>query len=656
MNTRDQFGNYLLLKKLSEDALGETFRAGKLGKQGVERVILLRLFNGQGLDGERLAQRIQSRAPIQQALKSPNLGLGLDLGQVRGVPYVAYDYISGKTLAQLLEQAAKKHSPIPLDHALLMSERLALGLAVAYETRMGDDRVQHGFLTPHLVLVSNEGELRLLGFEASTGLREAANHPLIKQSAGRYLAPEVLAGDAPAKADDVYSLGAILFELLTGRPLPISTAGGQAALVDQAVIAADGGNLHPELANLLKRSLVPREQRIGDAVTWHKTLAKMMHEGQYNPTTFNLAFFMHNLFREEIERETQELEIEKTTAIPIPSAPALAPLPAKAPAPSFGQSAAPATRDSGVREDSSVFRERQSMESKPAKNNNMLIAAGVGGLLILGGVGYLMFGRGSATPSTPPTETSPAAPTVEAEPKPPTASPEEIQAQIQKVVDDKVKSSSAQYEEQLKTLQKQLDDAKRAQTQQNAAAAITAPRPATLPASSTTSAAVPAAGQSAASAPANPPVENPAATSPAPPTSPAAQAPAAENEPKPGPTADTNTVAPAVPTRPAGDVRPGDLVTMGAGVIPPKVARRASLRYPPLAQRMRKEANVVVRVLVDETGRAADVQPTGRSAGFGMDEAALDYARSCVFTPASKNGVPVKMWMELKVAFNLTGG
>ncbi len=374
MNTRDQFGNYLLLKKLSEDALGETFRAGKLGKQGVERVILLRVFNGQGLDGEKLAQRIQSRAPLQQALKSPNLGLGLDLGQVRGVPYVAYDYISGKTLAQLLEQAAKKHSPIPLDHALLMTERIALGLAVAYETRIGDERVQHGFLTPHLVIVSNEGELRLLGFEASSGLREAANHPLIKQSAGRYLAPEVLAGAAPAKSDDVYSLGAILFELLTGRALPVSTAGGQAALVDQAVIAADGGNLHPELANLLKRSLVAREQRIGDAVTWHKTLAKMMFEGQYNPTTFNLAFFMHNLFREEIERETQELELEKTTALPVVAAPA--PAPPRTQAPSFGQSGGAAARETVAREDTAVGRERQGMEAKPAKNNTMLIAAG----------------------------------------------------------------------------------------------------------------------------------------------------------------------------------------------------------------------------------------------------------------------------------------
>ena len=636
MNTRDQFGNYLLLKKLSEDALGETFRAGKLGKQGVERVILLRVFNGQGLDGEKLAQRIQSRAPLQQALKSPNLGLGLDLGQVRGVPYVAYDYISGKTLAQLLEQAAKKHSPIPLDHALLMTERIALGLAVAYETRIGDERVQHGFLTPHLVIVSNEGELRLLGFEASSGLREAANHPLIKQSAGRYLAPEVLAGAAPAKSDDVYSLGAILFELLTGRALPVSTAGGQAALIDQAVIAADGGNLHPELANLLKRSLVAREQRIGDAVTWHKTLAKMMFEGQYNPTTFNLAFFMHNLFREEIERETQELELEKTTAIPVVAAPASAP--PRTQAPSFGQSGGAPARETAAREDTAVGRERQGMEAKPAKNNTMLIAAGVGGLIVLGGLGYMLFGRGSSTPSTATDAPLSAAPS-DTGPAPAGPTPEEIQAQIQKIVDDKIKSSSAQYEDQLKTLQKQLDDAKKAQEQRAAVAANPAPRPATIPQ------VTPPPAQATTAAPA------PAAATPA--ESTAAPAPT-EAEPKPAPPAATTVAA---PVQPAGDgtVRVGDLVTMGAGVTPPKVARRASLRYPPLAQRMKKEATVTVRVLVDETGRAADVQTAGSPAGFGMDEAAMEYARGCAFTPATKSGVAVRMWMELKVAFNLTG-
>ncbi len=124
MNIPEEFGKYLLLKKLSEDALGETFRAGKLGKDGLEQVVLLRVFNGKGLDGERLWARMSGRAAVHQALRSPNIGSGADLGKVRSYPYAAYDYISGKNLAALLERAGKQGSPIPTDHALLIAERL----------------------------------------------------------------------------------------------------------------------------------------------------------------------------------------------------------------------------------------------------------------------------------------------------------------------------------------------------------------------------------------------------------------------------------------------------------------------------------------------------------------------------------------------------
>jgi serine/threonine-protein kinase len=622
MNTRDQFGNYLLLKKLSEDALGESFRAGRIGKGGLERVVLLRVFNGQGLDGDKLGQRMQVRAPVQAALKSPNLGQGVDLGQVRGVPYVAYDYVSGRSLAPLVEQAAKKRTPIPLDHGLLMAERIALGLAVAYETRVGEERVLHGCTTPHLVLVSNEGELRLLGFEASTGLREFAGHPLMKDAVGRYLAPEVLAGQPPAKADDVYSLGAILFELLTAQRVPAYSA-GLAATIDQAVVASDGGNLHPDLANLLKRSLVPRDQRIGDVVTWHKILAKLMFDGQYNPTTFNLAFFMHNLFRDEIERESQEIEHERTTQIPIPQ---VAPAPAapRGAAAAAAAAAAPAVvRDTPgpVREDTNVLREKYGIDEKRSAagpNRTVLAAAGIGLLAVLGVVGYLVFGRGGS--SAAPVEVPVATPA----PAPAGPTPDEIQAQIEKVVQEKLQNSSAQYENQLKALQKQLEDARKAQE-----ARVATPTPTPMP-----TRVVPTPEPEVRATPA-PPVATP---TPAP-------------TPAPTPTVESRPVATATP-----EVKLGELVTMGPGVTPPRVVRKPSLRYPPLAQRMKKEATVVVRVLVDENGRVADAQATGAKAGFGLDEAAVDYARACTYSPAVKFGVNVRMWTDLKVAFNLGGG
>lgn len=689
MNTRDQFGNYLLLKKLSEDALGEVFRAGRIGRQSLERVVLLRVYNGQGLDTERVARTIQARGGLSQALKSPNLATAIDSGQVRGVPYVAYDYVSGRSLPQLTEQATRRGQPVPLDHALLIAERMASGLAVAYETRFADDRVMHGFLTPHQILVSHEGELKLSGFEASPGLRASAGHPVVKQALGRYLAPEALAGQPAAKNDDVYSLASILYEMLTGQPTPPMPPGGIGAQVDQAVVAADGGNLHPDLAALLKRSLCPREQRVGDVASWHKTLAKLMADGQYNPTTFNLAFFLHNLFRDEIERETQELESERTQAIQLPvpapssppaaasgapqSAPAVSAPPP--PAPTFGG----ATREVGgaVKEDTGVLRDRYGLgdrKGEGGKKTQMLIAAAVGGVAVLGLGAWLLFGRGGgdaaaaddATPVDPAAATAPAA-TTPAAPAAPT--PEEIQAQIAAMVAEQSKQLEAglkaQYADQLKGLQKQLEDAKRADAaprpaapSTTSAAAPATSRPATEPAPTQTSAATPASGTTGA----------PAVTPPGSAGAPASAAPGTSTAPVPPGATATSPTAPAaadpaaaaaagvpVEPAPAPTVRPGDLVTMGPGVVPPRLLRRPQLNYPPIAQRMKKEATVTVSVLIDENGRVVDVRTVGAKAGFGMDEAASDHARACSWAPASKQGVKVKMWSDLKVAFTLSG-
>src|SRR5260370_12775152 len=327
MNIPEEFGNYLLLKKLREDALGETFRAGRVGREGIEQVVLLRVFNGQGMDGEKLWQRISGRAAVQEALRSPNIGSGVDLGKVRSFPYAAYDYISGKNLATLFAQAARQRQPIPIDHALLISERLALALAAAYETRAQDERLLHGFVVPHLVMISNEGETRLLGLKVAPGLRDLWAGGWRSDDLRGYLAPEAAAAAAVATTADVASVAAILFELLASERLRLSlnsrggpadgaTYGPLAALIDGLVLPNEGTPLPAAVAALLKKSLAPPEQRIPDAVTWHKTISKLMIDGQFSSTTFNLAFFMHNLFRHEIDRESQEIEAEKKLELP----------------------------------------------------------------------------------------------------------------------------------------------------------------------------------------------------------------------------------------------------------------------------------------------------------------------------------------------------
>jgi len=645
MNIPEEFGKYLLLKKLVEDPLGETFRAGRVGQEGMEQVVLLRVLNGKGIDGEKLWARISGRAGLQTILKSPNIGNGVDLGRVRSFPYTAYDYISGKNLASVFLQAARQHSPVPTDHALLIAERISLALAAASESRFQDEKVMHGFVVPQLVMISNEGETRLLGFEVAPGLRELAAGGWQDEGLRPYLAPEALAGAAPSRADDVFSLGAILFELLIGERLPagvFAPAGGFDALIDAAELPNEGTPLPAPVAALLKKSLAGREQRIADAVTWHKTLSKLMIDGHFSPTTFNLAFFMHNLFREEIERESQEMQAEKRLELPKRQ-----PAPVTPPAAVAAAAVAATGREgTGVREAtlSGTFTGTRSQAApEPSKKGLWIGIAAVLALALLAGGGYYLFGRsaGSRTaglPTTPtPVPASSATPTPTPSAAAAAASEAQLQAQIQQMFDARSKDMEAkfktQYDDRIKQLQKQLEDTRKGNSERQVAAVPSSP--------SETRSAV------RSEPPPVPAPEKPTVAAPTP-----TPAPAQASQPAPVPVQEKPAApAPAPAPRPA-QVQLGDLVQPGPGVAAPKLLAQLDPRYPPAAQRLNRAAQVHIKVLVDERGRVMDAEGLGTKAGFGFDEAALDAARRANFQPATKDGVKVKMWMTLQVNFN----
>ena len=649
MNIPEEFGKYLLLKKLTEDPLGETFRSGRVGTEGIEQVVLLRVFNGKGMDGEKLWQQVSGRGAVQQALRSPNIGTGVDLGRVRSYPYAAYDYISGKNLATLFAQAAKQFSPIPTDHALLITERIALALAAAYETRVQDQRVQHGFVTPHLIMISNEGETRLLGFEVAPGLRALAAAGWSDPEIQPYLSPETAEGAALGRSDDVWSLGAILYELLTGERLPAAPAEGYGPLIDRAELANEGTPLPPAIVALLKKSLVARDQRIADAVTWHKTLSKLMIDGHYSPTTFNLAFFMHNLFRDEIERESQEIQAEKKLELPHRTATVVAaPVPAAA--------SADMREKTGVREGTLPGTRVASAQAAPSSKAPLfiglaaavLVGAGVGAWILLGRSGGDAASQQAAGPAAPMTQ--PASVPInpqQAAPVPAGPTQEEIQAQIKTMLDaqsqDMEAKLKAQYDQRLKDLQKQLEERQRRDEQVKSAPAVPAPQveePTPAPVVSK-----PAA---------EPPAPAPSTTQPA-----QVPAPAVEKEQKPAASPPQTTPSnPPVSSPPAAaparkQVQYGDLVPAGEpGVTAPKLKGRLEPRYPPAAQRMNKSASVDVKVLVDEKGKVLEAERVGPKAGFGFDESALEAARRATFQPATtRDGVRVKMWYTVRVAF-----
>src|SRR4029079_12390603 len=102
----------------------------------------------------------------------------------------------------------------------------------------------------------------------------------------------------------------------------------------------------------------------------------------------------------------------------------------------------------------------------------------------------------------------------------------------------------------------------------------------------------------------------------------------------PAPAPATPTPAPA-----ATEVRLGDLVQMGPGVVNAKMITIPNPRFPEIAKRANKTAVVPVSVLVDENGRPSEVRlRDAKKAGFGFDEAAIEAAKRATFSPGTKNG------------------
>lgn len=731
--TPEQFGPYLLLKKLAEDPLGEVFRAGRIGAQGMEQVVLLRVFNGSALEGHDLATLIAGKRAIQDALKSPNIGNGVDLGQIQGLPYAAYDYISGKSLRFLLDQVVKRSYPVPADHALLIAERLALGLAVAYETRNESDRILHGFLVPHLVMLSNEGENKILGFEVGQGLRQLASKSAnLLDTFGRYLSPEVRSGSSPARTDDIYSLGVILLELLLGHaPPPISDGvqGQIQRVVDQGA---------PEVAKLIQRSLAPAGERIPDIVTWHKTLSKVLVDGHHKSTTFNLAFFMHSLFRDEIERESQELEAERRIEVYARRPPAVSPLAATAAAEpwSFADSAeatrsvplaaAATAQEAAPRFDpipspdrpgsasgaiimpplqplpplssrmSGVFPVvRPPAPQAKASGRPILVALGLAIGLVGAGAGswwlweflgsrprsdapdgqqrraapplYTPFSTG-AIPATggdlegtsAPVEGdgTPAVPAdglaaSDQKPAGESTATDPLVRQLDGMVEERTRAVEAalraQYDREIQDLRRQIEEARGTQREpgttqapQPAPAATSAsPPPDARAATRPITSPAPASGERSDTATEG--AEGTPAQSPA--IVPASPPPAGVQDVSNTSPADSTNLTSRTPR-----VRRGELVVPGSGVVPPRLLREPKPRYPEFARRTRREGVVAIEVLVDENGLVRDAR-VAEPVGFGFDEAALQAARKAEFDPATKDGVEVKMWTRIRIAF-----
>lgn len=358
-----------------------------------------------------------------------------------------------------------------------------------------------------------------------------------------------------------------------------------------------GDPVPPDIAAVLKTALSPlpegRYQTAGDL---RRDLGKLLFSGKYAPSTFNFAFFLTNLFKEDIAREQARRNDEMRMDPSRYPRPAVTARPPRLVAPPrLGVPVA-------------------SVEEAPAAaSKGKAIGIGIAAAVALGLAIVAITWRSHpvATPVAPKPAPAPAP----VQPPPTTGmSADDFKQEVARRLNEEVSK---------------FETEQKAKQQKEIAARVSSLKPVVQP----------LAASPAAPAPKPLPLSGGAAASPVP--------AAAAAKPTPIPLSTSVATQPAAPA-----VHRGDLVPLSEVDAWPEILTVVKPDYPEIARKMNISGTVFLNVLVNESGGVSDLKVT-REAGtqYGLTRAAETAVRHWTFKPATKGGVPVKTWFTVQVPF-----
>jgi serine/threonine-protein kinase len=196
---------YVIERKLGSGGMADVYLAED---QELGRRVALKLLDDRHASDEQFVERFRREAQSAAGLNHPSIVSIFDRGYAEGTYYIAMEYLDGRTLKELLVKNGPTPVPIAIDYA-----RQILG-ALAFAHRNG---IVHRDIKPHNIVVGGDGRLKVTDFGiARSGASQMTEAGSIVGTA-QYLSPEQARGAPVDPRSDIYSLGVVLYEMLTGK-------------------------------------------------------------------------------------------------------------------------------------------------------------------------------------------------------------------------------------------------------------------------------------------------------------------------------------------------------------------------------------------------------------------------------------------------------
>jgi len=197
--------HYRIIEKLGEGGMGVVYKAEDLS---LERPVALKFLSPRAMGTEEDQERFVHEAKAAASLNHPNICTIYEIGEDAGRTFIAMECVEGENL-----RARMRHAPLPLDEALTIAADIGRGLAAAHEKG-----VVHRDIKPANIVVTPNRMVKIMDF----GLAHVAGAAQLTQPGTTlgtvsYMSPEQARGEDVDGRTDIWSLGVVLYEMLTGR-------------------------------------------------------------------------------------------------------------------------------------------------------------------------------------------------------------------------------------------------------------------------------------------------------------------------------------------------------------------------------------------------------------------------------------------------------
>ncbi len=288
---------YEIIKSIGEGGMANVY----LGYDTIlDRNVAIKVLRGDLANDEKFVRRFQREALSASSLSHPNIVAMYDVGEDDGLYYIVMEYVEGKTLKQLL----KKRGSLTLSEAIDIMLQLTDGMAHAH-----DSYIVHRDLKPQNIMIEDDGQIKITDF----GIAMALNSTQLTQTNSvmgsvHYLPPEQAAGKGATIKSDIYSMGIIFYELLTGE-LPFKgDSAVEIALKQMKEPLPDVHKLNNDIPQsieniILKATAKNPKNRYDDAKSMHNDLLTALNDDRINEPPYVYPYPEH-----EVDETTKIME------------------------------------------------------------------------------------------------------------------------------------------------------------------------------------------------------------------------------------------------------------------------------------------------------------------------------------------------------------